>query len=560
MFKKIAIIIIVLTVVVGVAGYIYYQRNIYSKEILRLEIIAKENVELLEEVEYTVRYRNNGNVRLEEPELVFNFPNNAILEEGKSSRIVKKADDLGGVIYPGQEKTFTFKARLVGQEGDIGTAEASLSYRPKNLRARYRSETSFASVIQRVPLNFDIDLPSRVDSGRELKFRLNYFSNIDYPVSNLKVMIDYPREGFEYISSTPRSLEKVEWDVGLLNRSEGGRIEITGMVFGDAGEEKIFRARLGSWIDGEFIVLKEAVRGINIARPSLHITQQINNNPKYVANPGDLLYYEVFFKNIGEEPLTDIFLRLDLVGSAFDFSTIEVPEGDFAPGNNSIIWDSTKVSDLRFLPAQSEGKVEFWVRLKKQWPINTVADKNPEIRSRVFLSQAREEFTNKINSKLALSQKGFFQDGIFGNSGPVPPEVGQTTSYTITWQLENYYNDVRDVKVKAILPQNVSLSSKIFPEEQLDRITFDSVSREIVWNVGDLVFGQGVLSQAPSISFQVNFNPTEDQRGEIAQLISPARIIGQDHWTGEVIQSAASYVDTSLPHDNSVSHEAGIVQ
>jgi len=557
--RKFVLFIIILAVIVGIYGLYYYQRNIYSKDILKLEVLGPTETDLLQEITYTVKYKNNGNVRLEEPELVFEFPDNSIPANGTSLRIVKKADELEGAIYPGQEKTFTFTARLMGQEGEAKEVKATLSYRPKNLKARYESKTSFTTVIKKVALNFDFDLPAEIESGKELAFRLNYFSNVDYPLSGLGVVIDYP-VGFEFIDSTPKSLEKNEWEVGLLNKAQGGRIEISGKLTGEVGEEKVFRAKIGSWKDGEFILLKEVARGITMIRPALYITQQINNNPKFVANPGDLLHYEIFFKNIGEEYLTDLFLLVNLSGSAFDFVTIQAPEGDFTAGENSIIWDWRRVGDLQILPPQSEGKVEFWVKLKDEWEIKSSADKNPQIKTTVFLSQVKEEFVNKVNSKVVLTQKGYFNDEAFGNSGPLPPEVGRTTTYTIGWQIKNYYNDLKNVKVKATLPDSINLTGKIFPEEQADKITFDSQSREIIWNIGELTAGQGILTSSFDIYFQIAFLPGESLRGQTPELISAATITSQDGWTGEIIEATSSSIDTSLPDDDSVSAEEGRVK
>ena len=557
--RKFVLFIIILAVIVGIYGLYYYQRNIYSKDILKLEVLGPTETDLLQEITYTVKYKNNGNVRLEEPELVFEFPDNSIPANGTSLRIDKKAEELEGAIYPGQEKTFTFTARLVGQEGEAKEVKATLSYRPKNLKARYESKTSFTTIIKKVALNFDFDLPAEIESGKELAFRLNYFSNVDYPLSGLGVVIDYP-VGFEFIDSTPKSLEKNEWEVGLLNKAQGGRIEISGKLTGEVGEEKVFRAKIGSWKDGEFILLKEVARGITMIRPALYITQQINNNPKFVANPGDLLHYEIFFKNIGEEYLTDLFLLVNLSGSAFDFVTIQAPEGDFTAGENSIIWDWRRVGDLQILPPQSEGKVEFWVKLKDEWEIKSSADKNPQIKTTVFLSQVKEEFVNKVNSKVVLTQKGYFNDEAFGNSGPLPPEVGRTTTYTIGWQIKNYYNDLKNVKVKATLPDSVNLTGKIFPEEQADKITFDSQSREIIWNIGELTAGQGILTSSFDIYFQIAFLPGENLRGQTPELISTATITSQDGWTGEIIEATSSSIDTSLPDDDSVSAEEGRVK
>ena len=336
--KKITLFIVILAAITGIAGSYYYQKNIYSKEILKLEILGPEETDLLQEVEYIVKYKNNGDTRLEEPELIFEYPEYSIPIGETSLRITKNSEELGGAIYPGEEKTFNFKVRLLGKEGEAKTAKAILSYRPKNLKASYESSTTFTTIIKKVPLTFEFDLPSKVESGKEFKFRLNYFSNIDYPLSNLRIAIEYP-SNFEFIESTPKSLEKKEWDIGLLNKAEGGRIEITGKLSGEVGEEKVFQAEIGSWQEGEFVLLKEINEGIALVKPSLYISQQINGNPKYITSPGDLLHYQIFFKNIGEEFLSNLFLISKLEGKALNFETLKSPQGSFASGDNSIIFD-----------------------------------------------------------------------------------------------------------------------------------------------------------------------------------------------------------------------------
>jgi hypothetical protein len=558
--KKIALIIIILAAIFGIAGFYYYQKNIYSKEILKLEILAPGEADLLEEIEYIVKYKNNGNTRLEEPELIFEFPKYSLPTEETSLRITKSSAELGGAIYPGEEKTLHFKARLLGKEGEAKTARATLNYRPKNLKAYYESATTFTTIIRKVPLTFEFDLASKIESGKELEFRLNYFSNIDYPLSDLRATIEYP-SGFEFVESTPPALEKTEWDIGLLNKAEGGRIEILGKVTGEVGEEKVFQAKIGSWQEGEFILLKEITKGITIVKPSLYISQQINGNPQYIANPGDWLHYQIFFKNIGEEFLNNLFLITRLEGKAFDFETLKAPYGDFEPGDNSIVFDWKRIPKLQFLDSGEEGMVEFWIELKEEWEITGPEDKNPVIKNKIYLSQAKEEFINKVNSKLAISQKGYFEDEIFGNSGPVPPEVGEGTTYTIMWQVKNFYNDVKNVKVKANLPQNVELTGKIFPETEVSKFAFDSQSREIVWEIGDLKISQGIAgTPAPNISFQIKLTPSINQRGQTPEIISQVKIAGQDQWTVAILEATSPAIDTTLPDDGTITSEMGIVK
>src|SRR3990167_6595746 len=140
MQNKIIISIIVLAVLAGGLGFWYYQRNVYSKDVLKLEILGPDEANASEEIEYAVKYKNNGNIRLEEPRLVFEYPEYSIIEDGRAMRQELILDD----IYPGQSDTIYFKGRLLGKPGDIKKAKVWLSYRPKNLKARYESETSQA--------------------------------------------------------------------------------------------------------------------------------------------------------------------------------------------------------------------------------------------------------------------------------------------------------------------------------------------------------------------------------------------------------------------------------
>jgi hypothetical protein len=173
------------------------------------------------------------------------------------------------------------------------------------------------------------------------------------------------------------------------------------------------------------------------------------------------------------------------------------------------------------------------------------------------LGQAKEEFQTKVNSKLEIVQKGFFYDEIFGNTGAIPPRVGQTTTYTISWQAKDYYNSVKNVKVEAVLPPYVSLTGKIFPEDS--RLTLDSLSREIVWEVGDMSVGQGVLNSAPNVSFQVAFTPQSYQAGQTPDIISQTKITGEDSWTNATIFGTATSTNTTLPDDPGINQQ-GVVQ
>ena len=545
----------ILGIILGVFGFHFYQKNIFSKEALKLEIFGPEKAEIYQEIKYLVKFKNSGNIRLEEPELIFEYPKYSLLVEGRFLRKTLSSEKLGGAIYPGQERQFHFRARLVGKEGEVKTAKATLSYRPKNLQARYESMTTFTTIISQVPITFEFDFPSKVEAGREIQIRLNYFSNLDYPLSNLRCIAKYPA-GFEFIESKPKALGKTEWEIGLLNRAEGGRIEILGKLEGEIGETKIFQAKLGIWQEGEFILLKEVFRGVEIVKPSLYISQQINRNPQYLAKAGDWLHYEIFFQNIGDKKLTNLFLINQLEGEAFDFQTLKSDLGNFHPGGNAVIFDWRRVAKLQSLAPMEQGKVDFWIKLKDD--LGNL--ENPVLRNKVFLSHVEKEFVTKVKGKIELIQKGYFQNEVFENLGPLPPRVGQTTTYCIFWQVKNYYSDVKNIKVKAILPEGVELTGKIFPKEEVAKFSFDSQSREIVWHVGDLKRGAGIFKPGKTLVFQIKFTPREFQRGQTPEIISRAKISGEDQWSETILEAEAPSINTTLPDDPTITEEMGRVQ
>ncbi|MCD6270526.1 hypothetical protein J7J23_01960 [bacterium] len=550
MKRAVIIFLLILFIGVGVAGFWYWNKNQYSKEILKLEILGPEAVQTGDNIEYLVRFQNNGDVRLENLNLSFVFPENSIPENGQSQRVVKKIDS---DLYPGQVKTFYFRARIFGAEGDILQAKAYLTYRPKNLQATYKSDTSIATKIKFVPLPFEFDMPLKVENGQEMSFSLNYFSNsIDYTIEGLRVRMDYP-EGFHFIESSPKALDQKEWDIKPLSKGDGGRIEIKGDLNGSEGDQKIFRAELGIVINGRFVLLKNAVQSVEIGQPSLYISQMVNSSQNYIASPGDFLHYEIFFKNISQKPIQKKFLFVKMDGDFFDISTLKSENGQIGRGDNTIVWDWKEVPSLKFLDVGQEGEVEFWVKLKDEIE-NKI--KNPVLRDEISLGRLQRVFEIKVNSSVELCQKVYFNDEVFGNSGPIPPKVGNQTTYTVLWQVKNSYNDLANVKVKGRLPDNVVPSGKLFPKDA--KFTYDSGSKEIIWNIGDMPAFQ-TTSTPLTLAFQIKFIPAESQKGTTPDLVEPAKIIAEDKWTSDVIEGDADAVNTTLPDDKSMTRDKGKV-
>ncbi|MDP3982241.1 MAG: hypothetical protein Q8P70_01705 [bacterium] len=532
--RKTSFLLLILLGVATALGVWVWQKNAYSTESLRLEIIAPADVAVGEEIVFAVKYKNNGDTRLENPILIFEFPQGAMPLEETRTRVTRTLED----ISPGQEETIQFSARLFGKEKDLKEARAQLRYRPRGISATYSSETTTTVVLGLVPLNLDFDLPARVESGQRFDFRLNYFSRSEFPLANLQLVAEYPL-GFTAYDVRPASPGEGEWSIGALRSAEGGRIAGLGIIRGDIGTSGVFRAKLGMWMGGEFIVLKEVEKTMEIVRPRLHISQAINEQVRDTVVSGELLRYEIFFRNVSERPLEDLFLVVTLEGEAFDRDSIQIQGGTYVAGSSSLAWEAKDHASLRALLPGEQGVVEFWARALEE------AGENQTLRTRVLLSDARADFSVKVQSKPKVQQTVMFQDTVFSNAGPIPPRAQEQTTYTIYWKAIAGANKTEEVRVRAVLPGNVEPTGKISPLG--DSFTFDPSSREVVWNIGSMG-----SRQEKDLAFQISLVPDSNQRGSNATLVGEVTLRGEDVFTRQQVSAQAPSVSTSVFGDDGV--------
>lgn len=534
--RKVLLSLVAIVVVLTAGAYWYFNNAVFSKGILNLQILGPASAKAGDEITYTVKYKNNGNFVLQNPQLIFQLPDNSLTEDSKM-RFTQSLDD----IYPGQENSIQFKGRILGQEGDVKMAHAWLTYTPRNLSAQYESDTTLSTTISEAPITFTYDLPSSVEKGKIINYSINYFSSIDYPLENLSVRVA-PVNGFDITYSDPMSLDDIEWKVGTLNKGHGGRVTISGNVTSDTQSQLIFSAELGMWQNGVFVTIKKIDQDVQVAQPLLFVSQQINGSSNYAASFGDTLNYTVSFRNIGSTPFSNLFVVDRLQGDAYDLSTLSSTDGQVNQNDNLIVFDPNQVLQLKTLNPNQQVSVSFSIKLKDSLPQGA----NPVVINRVNVLDISQSFDTKISSKVSFSQKAYFQStGGIENSGPIPPKVGQTTYYAIVWQVNNDVNDLKNIKVKAILPQNVYLVDNIYPQDQGVNFSFDNKSRQIVWSAGDLASGAMVR-----LTFQVALTPASYQVGNVASLMGSATVYGDDQFSGATVQNTAPAVNTSLPDDS----------
>lgn len=563
--KKIirATIFIGVLAVLVFAGFVVFSLLGLKKEEMDVEIFAKTEIEAGNTASYLIRYKNKSSNTLRDLELVFSYPlaSMPIGEEdlgGKSLKLRRKLDDLKS----GESEEITLRANIFGKEGEEKTAEAVIFYRPENLNARFSKISKFATKITRVPLSVSFEVIPEVSSGQEIQIILNYNSTSEINFENIFLGVDYPA-GFKFISAEPSpSIDNNIWQIGRLNSDTSGKITIHGLLSGSAGEEKTFNGRLGIFDEKtkQWQIFAESSQLSRIFSPPLLVEQKVNDARGHIALPGERLEFLLRYKNNFNLPIKNVVISVDLSSPVLDFSTLDIDRGFYDSLTKKIVWNPGSLAELRELAPGQEGEFKFTVEIKPRPPIRNSADKNFVIVSKANISTAEppraieglnfsseDKLEIKLTTKAIFAAKPLFRDSPIPTSGSLPPKVGQTTVYTVLWEVRNFSNDLKNFQVRSSLPPNVRWVSKIFPSGE--PISFDDKSSEIIWNIGNLPAGAGIATPAKSVAFQISLTPSVSDIRRAVVLVGISKASGMDVFTDQKVEAEAEKVTTELKDD-----------
>jgi len=164
----------------------------------------------------------------------------------------------------------------------------------------------------------------------------------------------------------------------------------------------------------------------------------------------------------------------------------------------------------------------------------------------------------KLNSKLGLSAQGYYNDSEIKNSGPIPLETGKETTFTIHLKLMNVSNDLTNANVTAAFPAGVKWKNVFSPTDA--NVSFNDRSDELVWNLGTLPAGIGVLTDPRELIFQIGVTPSQNQVGNFVQLLGKTVFSAEDVFTKEKLSSTLAGKDSNLSEDMSVGDQGEVAK
>ncbi len=564
--KKILITLSVaflIVVILSSVGF-YFWLTSFKKSRVDFNISGAAQTASGEQVTYQISYWNNTNQILQNASLTVRYPQEAVVIDSKRLLNI----DLGNIGIGGGGKVEVNLA-FVGPDKSIQKLQAVLSYKPQNNASTFENDAVKEVAISGSALIIDFKTPETILPNTRNTYVIHYKNNTERVFKNVSIEASYP-QNFNFISSdiTPAKSNNI-WNLGDLNPNEEGDITILGILRNV--ENANFELFIGIRENDKFFKFSRNSAQINLIAPPIQVDISVNNQPNSTVNIEDFLQFKINYKNNAGIVLSDVVLKAKLNGLMYDFSSIKT-EGFYNGSDNTIIWNAGNVAEFRNLSPGGSGEVEFQIKVKPQYVIRTFRDKNfllqvlatmetptvPPFLAIKSLSVS-SDLAIKVNTKVELKNKGYYYDEDLKNSGPLPPKVGKTTTYTAHWQLVNYSNDLDKVIVKAILPEGISWLNKKSGAGAAT-LEYNDRTSELTWNIGKLPAATGVLLDSYEVIFQVALTPSSKNVNTIMPVIGDLNLTAEDIFTGNNITITVPALKTDMPDDFGVGFVKGRVQ
>jgi len=257
---------------------------------------------------------------------------------------------------------------------------------------------------------------------------------------------------------------------------------------------------------------------ITVTKPFLGVRLLLNgsNTPEYVSLSNKSIRADVLWESNIPTRIIDGQIEVKIKGDVLDkFSILTSNNGFYRSIDNTIIWDKGSNRDLAVIEPGESGSMSFTLQSLPLVKSGVGAFQKPQIvievsakGKRISDSNVPEEIVTSVSKKikfesnLKLASRAVYYTGPFKNSGPLPPVAEKNTTYTIIWTVVNSSNNVTGAKVKTTLPAYVKWLGVVSPNNE--NITFNDAGGEIVWDVGDVESGTGVVSSPREVAFQVS--------------------------------------------------------
>jgi len=554
-----------------VSGFIFFSRGTkFSGDQVGLALSLPDNIASGDTVTLTVRYHNDEKVDLKNTEIALEYPDGFAASQSS----IEASNDFDsaftiGTIKRGQVGEFTVSGTITGEVNSTVTFSGNMTYRPVNFNSDFQAQATVDGTIATATLTLAIDGPAKIAPNAAGTWTINYTNSAARELTNVQLAVTLPT-GFTLQSTSPKATTAPStWLLNTLGAGAKGKITLTGMFTGKAGETAELAVSANLVKPGNQVSL-QAQTTLLIALVNTGLTVSIGANGETTASaitPGESITYTIKLENKSDAEVNDVTATATLTGTVYDLTKLtDVGSGQLT--GSDIVWNKNGIAGLADIQPKDSVTLTFTIPTVVPGGAKTERDLNPAAMISVAISSPNlptgsakpTVLITKVNSVLEIKADARYynDDGDQLGSGPVPPKVGQTTSYRIIWTATNTTSDANSFSASAVLPNNVLWTGQHVSRDAGD-INFDPATRTVTWSINKVPGGTGSRYPALTANFEVSITPTADQVGNVVVLSEALNATAVDGSSGKNLTATASSLTTNLPSDPQVGGEGQVI-
>lgn len=547
------ILVTLIAAVVGIFASLYIlfsgTGQISTKNI-SLEVEAPFSVAGGEKLPLQLVIANENDVDLESVSLVLKYPEGTRSANDDAKDIIEERVSVD-TIKAGEVKSVPVEVILFGEENEEKEILARLEYRIANSNSFFQKEATPVFVkLNSSPLVLKIDAVEKISSGQEMDVTLTVSSNSSQPLKNILVKASFPNN-FSLIRSQPEVVfGQNAWHFEEISPNKTYEIKIRGLVNGLVGEISDIRFEVGSVrTDNK----NELASVLNKTKSSFEIEQSFidvvvsaggKRGSEVVLDSGSVTV-NIDVKNTLREPIYDMRIEVEPQGNIFSENKLDIKGGFYNASTKSINWENAGVADLKEVGSGKSARVAFSLRDIDRNQYNPSLEVSVKVYAkRISESRSNEEQIGsgiikvKLPSTVKLNSEVAYKNSPFADSGPIPPVVNKTTTYTLTLEVEAGYNDVEKNILTTSLPSYVDWLDKYNGE---GKVEYNPISKQLRWEAGEVL-----ANTKKQLQFQVSVLPTITQVGQPLTILRSQSLTAVDGFTGVELRANKGDIRNTL--------------
>ena len=554
--------ILVLALLSGAAwgGFLVWSRGWFtSGKPLMVSVEGPARVSAGQAAFFTIRYANTSNAPIASLDVAVNLPREFVLNTATPPATEDETRWNIGPLSPGSDGAITLSGIFRSPVGSTQTLQALYTYESASYRSTFQDiATSNVSVDGSV-VSLAVTGPDQTVPGDEVSYTINVQNHASEAVERLQIAADLP-DGFQVTSLDPASEapDTARWILPSIGQSGLVAYTVKGRYPSGAAGERTVSASVSFLGEADYPAQQaQSQITTNVLGGALTFHLIANGaTTDQDLNVGDSVRASIDYSNGGTDSISELSFSL-LVESAdtrsLPISWDDANLGGATRSGNVLSWSSSEMPDFATVSPSAEGTIDLTLPLIESMT-KDVADV-----FQLTLSATLEgvgsvttprtigstPITFSINSDLTgmVSARYFTEDGEPIGTGPLPPKVGETTTYRLSWHLDNTLHPLTDISMSTNLPPAVAWTGNT--STSIGTIHFDTTTRLVTWTIDKLLTD---ITTADA-TFDVAITPDKGNVGSYFKLTNATGIDATDATTKDTLTKALDILTTELAGD-----------